>query len=46
MRIFDLLTNLNIKYPKDDALASKVNGNWVKISTREYVQTSNNITVE
>jgi len=43
MRIFDLLTNLNIKYPKDDALASKVNGNWVKISTREYVQTSNNI---
>lgn len=43
MRIFDLLTNLNIKYPKDDALASKVNGNWVKISTSEYVQTSNNI---
>ncbi len=41
MRIFDLLTNLIQKYPKSDALASKINGEWKKISTKEYVEMSN-----
>jgi len=43
MRIFDLLTNYKKNFQKPDALASKVNGEWVKISTNEYVDSSNYI---
>lgn len=41
MRIFDLLTNMLQKFPKADALSSKVNGEWIKISTQEYVNHAN-----
>jgi long-chain acyl-CoA synthetase len=42
-RIFDLLQRLKNQFPKPDALASKVNGNWIKISTQQYIETVNNI---
>jgi long-chain acyl-CoA synthetase len=35
-RTFDILDRLNQKFPKDDMLAGKQNGNWIKYSTREY----------
>ena len=35
-RIFDLLDHLVEKYPKDDILAGKVNGEWVKYSSHDY----------
>ncbi len=31
------------KYPNDDALVSKVNGKWVKVSTQEYIDKANSI---
>jgi len=40
MRIFDIPRYALLKYPKEDALASKVNGQWVKISTQEYISQS------
>lgn len=42
-RIFDLLPRLSEKFPKEDALASKVNGQWVKVSTAQYIETVNNV---
>ena len=40
-RIFDLLTNLEQNYPdKEDILAKRINGQWVKYSTREYIERS------
>ena len=41
LRIFDLLDRLKSQYPKNDALASKVNGTWKKISTKEYIENVN-----
>lgn len=40
-RLFDILYYQQNKFPKPDALASKVNGNWVKISTEEWIDQSN-----
>lgn len=35
-RIFDLLDHLVENFPKDDILAGKVNGEWVKYSSHDY----------
>ncbi len=35
-RTFDLLDHLVINYPKDDILAGKVNGEWVRYSSHDY----------
>ncbi|MBR4739239.1 MAG: AMP-binding protein [Bacteroidales bacterium] len=35
-RTFDLLDHLVERYPKDDLLAGKVNGEWVKYSSHDY----------
>jgi len=35
-RIFDILESLVAKYPKDDILARKSHGKWIKISSEEY----------
>ena len=43
-RIFDLLPDYEQKYkPKDDVIASKENGQWVKYSIRQYRETVDNI---
>ncbi len=43
-RIFDLLANYIEKYGwKEDALAGKINGEWVKYSAKEYIETANNL---
>ncbi|MBN1108081.1 MAG: long-chain fatty acid--CoA ligase [Bacteroidales bacterium] len=40
-RTFDLLDRYSQLYiEKDDALCSKMNGNWIKISSREYIEKS------
>lgn len=40
-RIFDLLDRYSSQFPKEDALAGKKNGEWVKYSTGEYIKMSN-----
>jgi long-chain acyl-CoA synthetase len=41
-RVFDLLDNFKEKYPdKDDVIAGKENGRWVKYSTLDYIEQSN-----
>jgi long-chain acyl-CoA synthetase len=43
-RIFDLLPHAEWKFkPKDDALASKENGQWVKYSVRQYREIADSI---
>lgn len=43
-RIFDLLPHAEWKYkPKDDVLASKENGQWVRYSIRQYREIADNI---
>lgn len=37
-RIFDILTNFKEIYPRTDALASKVNKDWVQISSEKYYE--------
>ena len=39
-RIFDLLDRYTKHYQKDDVLAGKTNGTWVKYSTDDYIQNS------
>lgn len=39
-RVFDLLDNQIENFPKEDALAAKVNGEWVKFSTQTWKETS------
>lgn len=39
-RTFDLLDHLVTNYPKDDILAGKVNGEWVKYSCHDYYKFS------
>ena len=39
-RIFDLLDRYKESLPKDDALCFKHNGNWVKFTSREYIEYS------
>ncbi len=41
-RLFDLLTHCSEKFPKEDALAGKENGKWVKYSTADFVDYANN----
>lgn len=41
-RIFDILELHKNTYKKEDALAYKVNGEWEKISSKEYVSLANN----
>lgn len=40
-RIFDLLDRYSSTFPRQDALAGKKNGDWVKHSTDEYIKMSN-----
>lgn len=42
-RIFDLLERMKSLYPKDDAICRRVNGKWVKYSTKEYYNISHNL---
>jgi long-chain acyl-CoA synthetase len=42
-RVFDLLDRYVEKFPKDDALAGKEEGEWVKYSSRSYADISNYI---
>jgi long-chain acyl-CoA synthetase len=39
-RTFDLLDRYNELFDKDDALCAKVNGEWKKYSTKEYISYS------
>ena len=39
-RIFDLLDWLLVKYPKDDILNGKRNGEWISFSVKDYYQFS------
>jgi long-chain acyl-CoA synthetase len=43
-RTFDLLSNLKASFPpKDDMLARKVNGRWIKYSIDDYIEHSHNV---
>jgi long-chain acyl-CoA synthetase len=43
-RLFDLLPYYKINFkPKDDVLAGKENGQWIKYSIDEYIETAGNI---
>lgn len=43
-RLFDILPNYKNSYkPKDDVLAGKENGEWVKYNIDEYIEAANNI---
>lgn len=40
-RLFDIPYYQNEKFPQEDALVDKINGNWVKVSTQEYIDKVN-----
>ncbi len=40
LRIFDIPYLQKEKYPKEDCIASKVNGSWLKISTEKFISTA------
>ena len=40
-RIFDILPRYAEKFPHPDALASKVNNQWIKISTIDFIANAN-----
>jgi long-chain acyl-CoA synthetase len=42
-RLFDLLKRYEEKFNKADALAAKENGQWVTYSTRQFIDSANNI---
>ena len=43
-RTFDLLPRYKARFrPKDDVLAGKVDGKWIKYSIDDYIETANNI---
>jgi len=42
-RIFDILDQLQEKYSKPNALASKENGQWKTYSTQEFIDNANNL---
>lgn len=44
-RVFDILPYQLTNFAKSDALASKVNGNWVKYSTHDYYKISNQVSI-
>ena len=43
LRIFDIPYLQKEKYPKEDCIASKVNGSWLKISTEKFISTAENL---
>lgn len=44
LRTFDLLTNLKQSFPpKDDILAKRVRGKWIKYSIDDYIENSHNV---
>ncbi len=42
-RLFDLLYHCSEKFPKEDALAGKENGKWVRYSTEDFVDYAANL---
>lgn len=42
-RLFDILERNVVEFPKDDAICGKENGVWTKYSSRQYLETVNNI---
>ena len=44
-RVFDILPYQLSKFPKNDALASKVNSQWVTYSTEEYFKVVNQVSM-
>lgn len=44
-RLFDILYVQQSKYPKSDAINSKVNGTWVKNSTQQIIDQSNKVSL-
>jgi long-chain acyl-CoA synthetase len=44
-RLFDLLPLYLEKYNKEDALANKVNGQWIKYSTQDLIKNANQISL-
>src|SRR5580692_10747388 len=43
LRIFDIPYLQKEKFPKEDCIASKVKGEWVKISTEKFISTAENL---
>ncbi|WP_207436219.1 AMP-dependent synthetase/ligase [Sabulibacter ruber] len=44
-RVFDLLTNQLQQFPQPDCLAAKINGEWVKYSTQQVIETVNTLSL-
>lgn len=44
-RVFDILPYQLANFPKEDALASKINGEWKSYSTAEYFHIANQVSV-
>ncbi len=44
-RLFDIIYVQNANYPQPDAFASKVNGEWRKISTQDVIDTGNKVSL-
>ncbi|GGK84293.1 long-chain fatty acid--CoA ligase [Rufibacter glacialis] len=44
-RVFDLLTNQLQQFPQPDCLATKINGEWVKYSTQQVLETANTLSL-
>ncbi|WP_192822987.1 long-chain fatty acid--CoA ligase [Rufibacter sp. LB8] len=44
-RVFDLLTQQVQEFPQPDCLGAKINGEWVKYSTQEVVDTANKLSL-
>ncbi|CAN5750983.1 long-chain fatty acid--CoA ligase [soil metagenome] len=44
-RAFDILTDQLEQYPQPDCLAAKIGGKWVPLSTRQVVDTVNNLSL-
>jgi len=42
-RLFDIPYYQNEKFPQEDAFADKVVGDWVKVSTQQYIDYANNV---
>ncbi|UKN01523.1 long-chain fatty acid--CoA ligase [Paracrocinitomix mangrovi] len=42
-RLFDLPYYQNEKFPQKDALVDKVDGQWIKVSTQEYIDKANSV---
>lgn len=43
MRLFDLLYQWDLKYPKADALNKKEGGKWISYSTKDFIDYSENL---